>query len=529
MLKKAPSRNHRTKGIKLKHILQIALLLGVCFWLVYQLKHSHDKKVVLDEKSAKASIRSLSEGELLKLGRKDLPHKDVGKNVKQEVEGEDETVGDEEEKHEVEGLEEEGQKHEADEREDEDRKEEQEEEENKNEDIEEEGGAGDDEIDENEQEKKEGRTDHEEDLVDDEKEREDEEDDEKGEKDGERNESEERMGRADNENSSANQDNRGDKNAHEAREENYRRDDASSAVTHNAQVISTETEEVSSESANENSGSGALEKEVKSNYTEDLNGNQNSSRLLDGRTAGNDTASVAATEEKVNENLPNAVNATMKLQSDDIPEADSNSTIVSIEASNSSPEVNQANGTEALSVSGLSQNVTLDGMTTREEITGKTLIVEQTNNTISDNNHSDSNATVPSDKAESNVSEKILRYNGTAQVEDDSRSLTMNESMDAMKNEELKNEELKNEDTNKNEDLKNENATKNKESNGTRESDRIGDSSDSRNGTQYAVQHDPIDSSDSLVSEDKKGAHTDLDTSPEMKTDGHENGQAAAE
>ncbi|KAM5550920.1 cilia- and flagella-associated protein 251 [Rosa sericea] len=529
MLKKLPSRNHRTKRIKVKHILQIALLLGVCFWLLYQLKHSHDKKVALDEKAAKASIRSLSEGELLKLGRKDLPHKDVSKNVKQEEEEEEETVGDEEEKHEVEGREEEDQKHEVEEREEEDLKhdvEEQEEEESKNDDTEDEGGAGDDEIDENEQERKEGKIDHEEDILDEEKEREDEGD----EKDGDRNEREEREGRAENENSSDDQDNDGgDKNAHEAQEEHYKGDDASSAVTHDAQVISTETEKVSSESGNENSGSSSLEKEIKSNYAEDVNGNQNNSRLLDGSTAENGTVSVAASEEKVDENLSNPVdssvlNATMKVQSDDIPEADNNSTNLSTESSNNSLEVNQANGTETVSVSAHSQNGTLDGMTTREGIAGETLVVEQTNNTISDNYHSDSNSTVSSNKVESNVSEKIARSNGTAQLEDDSRSSTINESMDAAKN-----EELKNEDANKNEETKNEEATKNKELNGTSESGKTGNSSDSRNGAEDAVQHDPIDSSDSLVSEDKKEARTDLDTSPEMKTEGNENGQAAAE
>jgi hypothetical protein len=67
------------------------------------------------------------------------------------------------------------------------------------------------------------------------------------EKDGDK-DGEEREKQEEHENSSDDQDNdTHDKNAHEAREENYKGDDASSAVAHDNQVISTETEKVSSE------------------------------------------------------------------------------------------------------------------------------------------------------------------------------------------------------------------------------------------------------------------------------------------
>lgn len=510
MLKKPPSRNQRTKGIRVKHILQIAVLLGVCFWLVYQLKHSYDKKAALAEKDAKTSIGTQTESELLKLGRKDLPHKEVTTNVKQEEEEEEEAVGEEEEKHEVED-----EKHEEEEREEEDPKheveeieeegqnheaEEQEELENKNEDAEDEGkGAGDDEVDEIDLERKEGGADGDEDPVDEEKEREDEGD----EKDGDRIENDEREDRAENENSSDDQDNEGgDKNAHEAREEHYKGDDASSAVTHDTQVISTETDKVSSESSNETSETSA-------------DGNQHNLRLVDGRTAENATLSVAASEEKLEGNASNPVtssllDANVKIQSSDLPEADNNSTIVSTEASNNLPEVNQAttsyqpNGTETVPESAHSQNATVDGMTTREGITGQTLVVEQTNATVSGNDQSDSNSTV-------------LRSDGTAEGED--RSSMIKETTDSTKNE----------DATKNVESKNENATKNEESNGSSESGRTDENSESTNGMEDAVQHDPIDSSDSHISEDEKEARTDLDTLPEIQTVGDENGEAAAE
>ncbi|CAL8172144.1 unnamed protein product [Prunus armeniaca] len=36
-------RNQRPKGLKVKLVFQIALLLAVCFWLLYQMKYSHEK------------------------------------------------------------------------------------------------------------------------------------------------------------------------------------------------------------------------------------------------------------------------------------------------------------------------------------------------------------------------------------------------------------------------------------------------------------------------------------------------------
>lgn len=38
------SRNNRSKGINLKTILQIIMLVSICFLLIYQVKHSHDSE-----------------------------------------------------------------------------------------------------------------------------------------------------------------------------------------------------------------------------------------------------------------------------------------------------------------------------------------------------------------------------------------------------------------------------------------------------------------------------------------------------
>ncbi|GER43293.1 pinin [Striga asiatica] len=73
MYKQSPSRNQRSKRLKLKYVLQICLLLAVCFWLIYQVKHSHDKKREFEELDSKSSLQTKSNNdEILKLGRKDI-------------------------------------------------------------------------------------------------------------------------------------------------------------------------------------------------------------------------------------------------------------------------------------------------------------------------------------------------------------------------------------------------------------------------------------------------------------------------
>ena len=65
MFKLSPRRNLRSKGFKVKHALQICLLLGVSIWLLYQVRHSHDKKASFGEGKKTGN-------EILKLGRRDL-------------------------------------------------------------------------------------------------------------------------------------------------------------------------------------------------------------------------------------------------------------------------------------------------------------------------------------------------------------------------------------------------------------------------------------------------------------------------
>jgi hypothetical protein len=44
MLHRSNSRNQRNRGSRIKTLLQATLLIGVIFWLLYQVKHSYDKK-----------------------------------------------------------------------------------------------------------------------------------------------------------------------------------------------------------------------------------------------------------------------------------------------------------------------------------------------------------------------------------------------------------------------------------------------------------------------------------------------------
>lgn len=51
--------------------MQICLLLGICIWLIYQVKSSYEKKAAFD-KSSQISGKVQNGNEIPKLGRKDL-------------------------------------------------------------------------------------------------------------------------------------------------------------------------------------------------------------------------------------------------------------------------------------------------------------------------------------------------------------------------------------------------------------------------------------------------------------------------
>ncbi|KAL5560909.1 hypothetical protein UlMin_030656 [Ulmus minor] len=481
MLKRLPSRTHRSKGIRVKHVLQICLLLGVCFWLVYQVKHSHDKKKEFAESDAKTSIRKISDGELPKLGRKDLhPREVVTKSEKpeEEEEVEEETSVEEEEKHEEEEREGEDTKHEV---------QEQEEEENKNEETEDGGrGGGDDEIDENDLERKDEEINRDDDFVDEEKER------EEGDEENKTSETEEIEDQG-NENSSEDQDlDGGDQNAHEAREEHYKGDDASSEVTQDArdtQAMSTGSETVSLGNSNETLETNHVGQENKSNNTDESKSGLKVEEV--GISENSAKLDMVALVQKTDNSSSNPVDSQLsdRTQSYDQPEVGNNSSQVNREeASNSSAVVStEASGdstemrkNEMPDSTSQQNNATTDGTTIGESSKEETTLREQTNSSTiaSEANSSEFNSTLSMKVENTDVGERT-------QTDDGSRSsitIQNEKPIDA-----------------------------------------------SAHGEEEEMENDPIDASDIQIAQEVKDVSTDLDTLPEITTRGNENEEIAAE
>ncbi|KAH0940772.1 hypothetical protein HID58_000409 [Brassica napus] len=210
MKKQSSSRSQRgSRGIKGKHVVQICVLLGVCIWLIYQVKYSHDKKKELYEGDVKKSTVLLENEEgMVKLGRKDLLpgyHKQNEKEKRVEEEEEDEEEEEKESKSRVENS----STHEEEEKEDE----EDEEEEDKNK-------LGEEVVEEDEEENK---HEEEDDIDEQDQSKDDELLQEEKEKEAETNHADEI-----------------DVTVHEAREEHYKADDTSSAVSHESRILNTE-------------------------------------------------------------------------------------------------------------------------------------------------------------------------------------------------------------------------------------------------------------------------------------------------
>ncbi|RWW32182.1 hypothetical protein GW17_00003173 [Ensete ventricosum] len=75
MLRQAYSRSQRNKGHKVRNVLQICLLVAVCFWLLYQMKHTYDKKQASSEQTTRVLNAVVdSQSDFMDLGRKGLPH-----------------------------------------------------------------------------------------------------------------------------------------------------------------------------------------------------------------------------------------------------------------------------------------------------------------------------------------------------------------------------------------------------------------------------------------------------------------------
>ncbi|XP_029116426.1 uncharacterized protein [Elaeis guineensis] len=203
MMRQVSSRNQRSKGFRVKNALQLCLLAAVCFWLLYQLKHSYDKKRALEDKNLDTWDKLVENQSEFKLGRKDPPHgeENVSRNENHDKDEENEEVEEEEQDQETrQALED-----------DEAR------------------GDGDDEIDEQDRERSDEQEDQE--RADEETEIGEELTNEED-KDGQGEETEQLDEQDPEEDSS-----------HKAREESYRRDDVSSAVRRESRAKNSEDED----------------------------------------------------------------------------------------------------------------------------------------------------------------------------------------------------------------------------------------------------------------------------------------------
>lgn len=545
MIKRAPSRTHRSKGIKVKHVLQICLLLGVCFWLIYQVKHSHDKKREFDDKDAKVSVKARSDDEIPKLGRKDLPQvQEPAKNEKHEDDEEDAMEEEEkevrkQEERDVMKDQEEANKHEEEEHEDEEqeeenkneedqeeagskREEEEQEEENKNEETEDERrGGGDDELDEQDQEKTEIETEQEDEFIDEEKEREGDGDD----SEIEGNEGKEKDDQVGNENSLDDHDHEGVyRNTHVAREEHYKADDASSAVSHDNQIIISETEKAASENSNENSERNVLVEDNNSNNTDEISGNQKNPELK--YVAGEMSESGATSNETTTKEKDHGAGS-YNSQDHSPLTANNSSTEGGTEVSNNSTGLTTEmagssvqNGTEIMLDANPTpaQNVTLDGATNIEATDLQTTGLEQANNNTASNGHQfDPNTTISSKSVDADtgtgdslnisspaVSETVIRLNANADGEVSSGSSAVNKTASTTQNE-MSNSEIESGKTNESSDASTE------------------------NGIVEAANEDRIDSSDSSVLQDDRESQIDLGTLPDIRSEVDNSEEAAAE
>lgn len=211
-------------------------------WLLYQVKHSHDKRKAFDEKNMEISNSVEEMHEILKFGRKDLNHGIEMASEMQKHGKEGESVEEEQESEEVEeSKEEEGE-------------------------DDEERGVGDDEIDEIDQDRAD-EEEHEEDSIDEEDENEETENIEKEEKEGKVDEENEVIDALEDQNHA-----RTRMNSQEAHEKQYKGDDASSAVVPNTQTLrNIEIEGL--EKSDEEQLDNAEKNDLKDDRT---NGNENS-------------------------------------------------------------------------------------------------------------------------------------------------------------------------------------------------------------------------------------------------------------
>lgn len=503
MYKQSPSRNHRSKGIKVKHILQICVLLAVCIWLIYQVKHSHEKRRELETKDETVVGKVQSDNEIQRFGRKDIPRiTEIDTDGEKHEEDEDDREGEEDEN-----------KHEEDESEREDVK------------IverEEERGVGDDEIDEHESEKIETDSEREEEAVDEDKEKEEKEvvteenltenEDvhEKGHPEREENEEDaEKEGHTESEeNDDADKDHNeqelalddqdhdgGRTNTREAQEELYKADDASSEVTQNVLSINPENENVTSGHGNE------------------MWGKINFGQEPENRTSDN-AEELIKSEVQPRENIDTGTsNATTKpydssFQNSTLPEITSNSAVGIGEHSASL----LSNTTQMTLDSTLSLNNTVKVPGDKEQNLPGNVLEKAVKLELATDDKNRQEASVDANKVENvntNTEKSLGSHNTTVAA---SHATNDKDPKEAAKDSSVGNE------------------------NQGDKSDHSGEAGSDESSESHSdeatdgIQHDPIDASDiTTLTQEERESRTDLDTLPDIRTDIQNNEDAVHE
>ncbi|XP_074312759.1 uncharacterized protein LOC141648168 [Silene latifolia] len=469
MHKQSPSRGHKSKGIKVKHVLQICVLLAVCFWLIYQVKHSQEKRREFDAKDEKVVDKAQMDGEILRFGRKDLPR------VREIVAGGDKHGEDDDEKEDEEEEsakpEEEQNKHEEDEPERED---------GSIHEREEERGGGDDETDEIELEKKEMEYEHGVEKVEEKERDDDEEDVDESHAENEEKElpgKEEHFEVEENEDAgkedpnekdleSNDRDHDGDNaDTHGAREEQYKADDASSEVAQHVHNNIPRTENVTSGQANDMFGK---------------------------------SDSVQENETKSSENPDNLIKTKVE------PREEVSSNVTSLVGKN--PGL--SDGVITASNANASQNVIVEGAPGDKDLTLLRNVSGDSNKPgmVKDENQA-SDALNKTENANTNGGESISSSNATmtSQIGNDT---------DATKPEKVNSAGNENRGVNLEEN----------EAGGTDESS----SSHINDENAGDIQHDPIDESDN-VTEEERESRVDLETLPDIQNEGQNDEETMAE
>nr|GME15173.1 myb-like protein X [Ipomoea batatas] len=433
MYKQSPSgRMNRSRGFKVKNVLQICVLLAVCLWLVYQVKQSHEKKKQFEGNESSLSQKTGSSDGGPNLGRKYLPDSKGIAN------------SDEERGMEVE---------------------EDEPEQDNNSERKNDGGrgGGDDDLEEHDREKNDGEVEREDEAV------------------GEERDSD------DNSEDNENDEDSGSK--HEAQEVLYKADDASSAVTHDTQEVTTENENSSTEEVSENAEVNVLEQAGEVNNDKEISDGQDTTPVQDQTTGHEESQGTSSANVTSMEGLnghPVERNLTEKAEeANDLP--------IEKRAQSNLDSTQYNNVTSSGKTAGEGSNLANTILEQNDDSNLTTLKNEDAESTQSD-------SSAESNHSKSSVSEKVIHGNPRFTTEDDRWSTTI-DSFDA---------------------------TDAEKSGTVDETGSVDEEFESFNTENIGEIEDLIDSSDSSFSLDEKDVRNDLETLPEIQTEGSNTEDLAA-